>query len=128
MLIHRTSTASAEAVLLGTLGGVFRTLNAAGGATATWRRFGTNLPRCAANGLRYYPAQTRVGGTALGDVLLVGLQGRGAWLLPNAGPRLLFPDPAGLPSQMREVPPGTSLWGQRIEYEGLGLRQSLRPG
>jgi hypothetical protein len=128
MLIHRTSTASAEAVLLGTLGGVFRTLNAAGGATATWRRFGTNLPRCAANGLRYYPAQTRVGGTAFGDVLLVGLQGRGAWLLPNAGPRLLFPDPAGLPSQMREVPPGTSLWGQRIEYEGLGLRQSLRPG
>ena len=53
------------------------------------------MPRCATTGLKYYPAQTRGSGTVFGDVLVVGLQGRGIWLLPGAGPRLLFPDPVG---------------------------------
>ena len=127
MLIHRTSPTSAEAVLVGALGGLFRTLNAADGANAAWLRFGSNLPRCAATGLKYYPAQTRGSGTVFGDVLVVGLQGRGVWLLPGAGPRLLFPDPVGHPQEMQAKAAGTHPRGQGIEYQGLGLRQSLRP-
>src|SRR5207253_2298266 len=98
VLIHRSGPAdSTEAVFVGALGGLFRTLNAADGANARWRRFGTNLPRCATTGLRYYPPQARAGGSVFGDVLVVGLQGRGVWLLPSAGPRLLFPDPVEHP-------------------------------
>lgn len=127
MLIHRTSPTSPEAVLVGALGGLFRTLNAADGANAAWLRFGSNLPRCAATGLKYYPAQTRGSGTVFGDVLVVGLQGRGVWLLPGAGPRLLFPDPVGHPQEMQAEAAGSHPRGQGIEYQGLGLRQSLRP-
>jgi hypothetical protein len=128
VLIHRSGPAdSTEAVFVGALGGLFRTLNAADGANARWRRFGTNLPRCATTGLRYYPPQARAGGSVFGDVLVVGLQGRGVWLLPSAGPRLLFPDPVEHP-QERTVPAGTRLQAQRAgDYEGLGMRRTLRP-
>ncbi len=91
LVYRREPTDVIEAVLVGAAGGVFQTLTASAGPTALWTRFGHNLPRCVVTALTYYPPP-RDESDRTGDVLLVALQGRGVWLLPNASEHLLVPD------------------------------------
>ena len=91
VLTYRPSSSSAqEAVLVGGMGGIFRTLNPGAGASAVWHKFGANLPACFGQELKYYPLRAR-GRTDKGDVLIASLQGRGAWTLANASRHLLQP-------------------------------------
>jgi hypothetical protein len=59
-------------LLVGGLGGVFRTINP---DAVSWTKLGANLPNGLANDLHYIPSA---------DVLLVGMYGRGAWTIGNA--------------------------------------------
>ncbi|MBV9596046.1 MAG: hypothetical protein JOZ87_04240 [Chloroflexi bacterium] len=91
LLTYRTASSSAqEAVLVGGMGGIFRTLNPAAGTSAVWKKFGANLPGCFGQELKYYPLHRRAW-TEKGDVLVASLQGRGAWTLANASQHLLQP-------------------------------------
>ncbi len=83
-VVRAAATSVREAVLVGTATGLYRTLTATSGAAALWERIG-NLPHAIVQDLKYAPPATTHRG---GDVLLVGLQGRGTWKLDNAGSRL----------------------------------------
>lgn len=80
-----------ETVLVGGLGGVYRTTNPNQGSATTWSILGSNLPRTFATHMTYYPAAQRANGP-IGDTLVVGTRGRGAWLIPLAS-YVLFSDP-----------------------------------
>jgi hypothetical protein len=79
-----------EAVVVGAQGGLYKTLNPGDGPSALWSKFGSRLPRAGAADLKYYPAAQR-GGRPTGDVLVVGLQGRGVWRLSDASHYLTVP-------------------------------------
>ena len=91
LVYRREPTDVTEAVFVGAAGGVFQTLTASARPTALWTRFGHNLPRCIVSVLTYYPPPSGDSGRT-GDVLLVGLQGRGVWLLHGASHHLLVQD------------------------------------
>jgi hypothetical protein len=91
MVVFRSNpTDLVEAVVVGAQGGLYKTLNPGDGAGANWSRFGGTLPRAVASDLKYHPAATRAGSTT-GDVLVVGLQGRGVWRLAGASRYLTVP-------------------------------------
>ena len=83
-IIRANATATREAVLVGTPTGLYRTVTATSGAAALWERIG-NLPHAIVQDLKYIPPATTHTG---GDVLLVGLQGRGTWKLDQASNHL----------------------------------------
>ncbi len=68
-------TNSANVLLVGGQNGVYRTINP--GNDPEWSEFGSNLPNAPVNDLQYY-------GLSEGDVLTVGLFGRGVWKIDNA--------------------------------------------
>jgi hypothetical protein len=77
-----TSTPGDEVVLMGGVGGVFRTLDPFDGPNATWTEFGGGLPNAITKDLHYDPTD---------DVLLAGTYGRGAWTISSASTSLLAP-------------------------------------
>src|SRR5207248_7948755 len=77
--VYNPTTAPGDEVLLvGGLGGVFRTLSP-GAASPAWTLFARNLPYNYTNDLVYNAAD---------DVLVAGTFGRGAWTVPNASQTL----------------------------------------
>ena len=83
-IIRAEATSTRGAILVGTPTGLYRTLTATSGAAALWERIG-NLPHAFVQDLKYAPpAATHRGG----EVLPVGLQGRGTWQLLNASSHL----------------------------------------
>jgi hypothetical protein len=52
---------------------------------AVWTALGTGLPRTLVFDLHYYPLVILQNGGMLGNVLLAGTLGRGAWVVSNAG-------------------------------------------
>jgi hypothetical protein len=58
VLVYRPDAAT-EVVLVGALGGLYRTLNPQDGPGAVWTRFGANLPGCFGQDVHYYPHQVR---------------------------------------------------------------------
>jgi hypothetical protein len=77
-----TTAAGDDVILVGGLGGVFRTLNPQDGANAVWTEFGAGIPNALTKEVHY---------DATDDLLLAGTFGRGAWTIPNAGAKLLTP-------------------------------------
>src|SRR5262249_43261569 len=77
-----TSAPGDDAVLVGGLGGVFRTINPEAGGGAGWTKVGNGLPNSITKDLHYDPTD---------NVLIAGTWGRGAWKVPNASASLLAP-------------------------------------
>jgi hypothetical protein len=67
-------------VLVGAYTGLYRTVTAADGASAQWEKIG-NLPNAVVQSMQYWPSRAGQPGS---DVLVVGLQGRGTWVLADA--------------------------------------------
>jgi len=74
-LFADTPSPADDVLLVGALGGVFRTLNPEAGAGAVWTKFGADLPNIIANDVQY---------DAVDDRLHVGTHGRAAWRVLNA--------------------------------------------
>lgn len=89
VLVYRPDAAT-EVVLVGALGGLYRTLNPQDGPGAVWTRFGANLPGCFGQDVHYYPHQVRANGST-GDQLVASLYGRGVWKLDHASSELTQP-------------------------------------
>ncbi|MEI7837018.1 MAG: hypothetical protein WCK05_11510, partial [Planctomycetota bacterium] len=70
-----TTTPGDEVLMVGGLGGVFRTLQPSDGASAVWTEFGQGMPNAVTSDLRY---------DATDDVLVAGTHGRGAWTVGSA--------------------------------------------
>ena len=81
-LFTPTAAAGDDVVLVGGLGGVFRTLDPQAGPVALWTKFGSNLPNAIANDVQY---------DAANDLLVVGTHGRAAWRITNASDYLAVP-------------------------------------
>jgi hypothetical protein len=86
-LFTPTSAAGDDVVLVGGLGGVFRTLNPEAGSAAVWTEFGVGMPNVVVRDLHYIPA-TPMGSPFPGDHLLAGTNGRSAWTVSNASASL----------------------------------------
>jgi hypothetical protein len=80
VVVRASATSLREVVLVGAYTGLFRTVTAADGAAATWEKIG-NLPNAVVQSMQYRPPRATHPG---GDVLVVGLQGRGTWVLTGA--------------------------------------------
>ena len=80
VIIRATADSLREVVLVGAYTGLYRTVTAADGQIAQWEKIG-NLPHAVVQSMRYKPVRASHPG---GDVLVVGLQGRGTWLLADA--------------------------------------------
>jgi FG-GAP-like repeat len=63
------------------VGGDFGIAVSNNGGTGPWAPLGTNLPRVEVNDLHYYPAAAR-GSKTVGELLVAGTIGRGAWTWP----------------------------------------------
>ncbi len=68
-------TGTTTVLLVGGQNGVYRAINPS--AQTEWSEFGLNLPNAPVNDLQYYSPDE-------GDVLAVGLFGRGVWTIENA--------------------------------------------
>jgi hypothetical protein len=75
-------TAATDVVLVGGLGGVFRTLDPQDGANALWTEFGAGMPNAIDKDLHYDPTD---------DVLVAGTWGRGAFTIGSASASLATP-------------------------------------
>jgi hypothetical protein len=80
VIIRAAPTSLREVILVGAYTGLYRTVTAAAGSAAVWEPVG-NLPNAVVQSMRYRPSRA---GHVGGDVLVVGLQGRGTWLLTDA--------------------------------------------
>ena len=81
--IYSPGTAAGdEVVVVGALGGVFRTLNPLAGNNALWMEYGGGMPNVQVTEVFY---------DAVADVLLAGTYGRGAWEVNNASATLPVP-------------------------------------
>ena len=80
VIIRAASASLREVVLVGAYTGLYRTVTAADGPAAVWERIG-NLPHAIVQSMRYRPVHASHTG---GDVLVVGMQGRGTWVLTDA--------------------------------------------
>ena len=75
-------TSIGDTVLVGGLGGVFRTLNPDDGPAANWTNFGSNLPNAIVRDVQY---------DATDDRLLAGTYGRSAWRITSVSDALQQP-------------------------------------
>ena len=80
VIIRAAAALLREVVLVGAYTGLYRTVTAADGPAAVWERIG-NLPHAIVQSMRYRPVHASHTG---GDVLVVGMQGRGTWVLTDA--------------------------------------------
>ncbi len=80
VIVRAAATSAREVVLVGAYTGLYRTVTAADGASALWEKIG-NLPDAVVQSMQYRPLRTGQPGS---DVLAVGLQGRGTWVLTEA--------------------------------------------
>ena len=80
VIVRAAATSSREVVLVGAYTGLYRTVTAADGASAQWEKIG-NLPNAVVQSMQYWPSRAGQPGS---DVLVVGLQGRGTWVLADA--------------------------------------------
>src|SRR5262245_48898297 len=92
-LFTPSDIAGDDVLLVGGLGGVYRTLNPTAGPATVWTEFNNSgpanqLPNMIVKDLRYTPP-TDAGAPFPGDVLLAGTYGRGAWTIENASEVLL---------------------------------------
>jgi hypothetical protein len=85
-----------------------------------WTRFGGNLPNALVSTITYTPPLKKNDGTAIGDVLMVGLRGRGIWEISNASAVL------GKPSVLQLTTNGDRLLLQLDPSVPSGLPQVLQ--
>ena len=77
-----------QVLMVGGVGGVYRTIDP--GTNPIWTKLGLNLPNGLVNELNYTPPPPAMS-PLNGDVLLVGMYGRGAWSINDASRILAMP-------------------------------------